>query len=390
MTTQAALPDRDTTARLRQYIASAISGHKSYNVPGICSRYGLAEGTDEEAFRSKFKYVMQRLHSLPSAEVLRVARAVQIEETSTELDEELAKFDEKNGPKITPLTRRRLVAEIDQVALSGGLPEIEFLKKLWPIDTMKSPGYGGEVTMEDYIFRHRINNDDMSNKDVLEALSIYECSQKQFFRLLEAMLDPLSREIPEQADLVTRLNRHLLHDGFGAVEIARMSGSPVYAVRPLARPGATPADDEISKALMAFNPGEIHGRWQEALTRRAADPRAAITSARTLLEDTCKWILYEAGETFKDDDDLPALYRRLAKVLKLAPDDHTEQVFKQILGSCQSIVESIGAIRNKLGDAHSQGPMRAKPLPRHAELTVNLAGTMATFLIATWEARRSS
>jgi hypothetical protein len=390
MTTQAALPDRDTTARLRQYIASAISGHKSYNVPGICSRYGLAEGTDEEAFRSKFKYVMQRLHSLPSAEVLRVARAVQIEETSTELDEELAKFDEKNGPKITPLTRRRLVAEIDQVALSGGLPEIEFLKKLWPIDTMKSPGYRGEVTMEDYIFRHRIKNDDMSNKDVLKALSIYECSQKQFFRLLEAMLDPLSREIPEQADLVTRLNRHLLPDGFGAVEIARMSGSPVYAVRPLARSGGTPADDEISKALMAFNPGEIHGRWQEALTRRAADPRAAITSARTLLEDTCKWILHEAGETFKDDDDLPALYRRLAKVLKLAPDDHTEQVFKQILGSCQSIVESIGAIRNKLGDAHSQGPMRAKPLPRHAELAVNLAGTMATFLIATWEARRGS
>jgi AbiJ N-terminal domain 3/Abortive infection C-terminus len=390
MTTQAALPDRDTTTRLRQYVASAISGHKSYNVPGICSRYGLAEGTDEEAFRSKFKYVMQRLQNLPPSEVLRVARAVQIDESSTELDEELAKFDEKNGLKITPLTRRRLVAEIDQVALSGELPEIEFLKKLWPIGTMRSPGYGGEVTMEDYIFRHRINNDDMSNKDVLEALGIYECSQKQFFRLLEAMLDPLSREIPEQADLVTRLNRHLLHDGFGAVEISRMSGSPVYAVRPLAKPGATPADDEISRALMAFNPGEIHGRWQEALTRRAADPRAAITSARTLLEDTCKWILHEAGETFKDDDDLPALYRRLAKVLKLAPDDHTEQVFKQILGSCQSIVESLGAIRNKLGDAHSQGPMRAKPQPRHAELAVNLAGTMATFLIAAWETRRTS
>jgi hypothetical protein len=43
-----------------------------------------------------------------------------------------------------------------------------------------------------------------------------------------------------------------------------------------------------------------------------------------------------------------------------------------------------------LGDAHSQGPMRAKPLPRHAELAVNLAGTMATFLVATWEARRGS
>jgi hypothetical protein len=390
MTTQKATPDRRATTRLRQLIASVISVHKSYTVPGICTGYGLADGTNEEAFSSKSKYVMQRLQSLPAAEVLRVARAVQLEENDPGLGEELAKLDENDGPRITPLTRQRIVAEIDQVDLSGKLPEIEFLKKLWPIDTMNPPGFGGETTMEDYIFRHRINNDDMTNKDVLETLGIYDCSQKQLFRLLEAMLDPLSWEIPEQADLATRLNRHLFHDGFEVREVARMSGSPVYAVRPLARPGTTPADDEISKALLAFNPGEIHARWQEALTRRAADPRAAITSARTLLEDTCKWILHEANETFEDDDDLPALYRRLAKVLKLAPDDHTEKVFKQILGSCQSIVESLGAIRNKLGDAHSQGPMRARPQSRHAELAVNLAGTMATFLIATWEARRAS
>jgi hypothetical protein len=384
-----ALPDRETTTRLRQLIASAISGHKSYTVPNICKRYGLADGTEEEAFRSKFKYVMQRIQSLPGAEVLRVARAVQIEEGDFALGEELAKFDELGAPPITPLTRQRIVAEIGNVDLSGKLPEVEFLRKLWPIHTMNSPGYGGQSTVEDYIIRHRINNYDMTNQDVLETLGIYDCSQKQLFRLLEAMLDPLCREIPEQSDLVTRLNRHLLHDGFGIAEIARMSGSPVYAVRPLAKPGTTPTDDEISKALMAFDPDEIHGRWQEALMRRASDPRAAITSARTLLEDTCKWILHEANETFKDEDDLPALYKHLAKVLKLAPDDYTEQVFKEILGSCQSIVKSLGAIRNKLGDAHSQGPVRAKPLPRHAELAVNLAGTMATFLIATWQARRN-
>jgi hypothetical protein len=76
-------------------------------------------------------------------------------------------------------------------------------------------------------------------------------------------------------------------------------------------------------------------------------------------------------------------------VLKLAPDDHTEQVFKQILGSCQSVVESLGALRNKLSDAHSPGPKRARPQARHAELAVNLAGAMSTFLVATWAARQS-
>ncbi|WP_425964212.1 abortive infection family protein [Rhizobium nepotum] len=83
------------------------------------------------------------------------------------------------------------------------------------------------------------------------------------------------------------------------------------------------------------------------------------------------------------------LYKKLAKVLRLAPDDHTEQTFKQLLGSCQQIVELLGSLRNKLGDAHSSGPLKAKPKPRHAELAVNLSGTMATFLVDTWKARQS-
>ncbi len=101
--------------------------------------------------------------------------------------------------------------------------------------------------------------------------------------------------------------------------------------------------------------------------------------------------LTEAGETtWNDADDLPLLYRKLAKVLNLAPDDHTEAIFKTILGNCQSIVSSLGALRSKLGDAHSPGPKRARPLQRHAELAVNLAGTMATFLVSTWQARKGS
>lgn len=74
----------------------------------------------------------------------------------------------------------------------------------------------------------------------------------------------------------------------------------------------------------------------------------------------------------------------------MAPDSHSEQVFKQILGNCQSIVESLGALRNKLGDAHSSGPRKSRPASRHAELAVNLAGSVATFLVATWEARKDA
>ncbi|ESQ81904.1 hypothetical protein AEAC466_19430, partial [Asticcacaulis sp. AC466] len=63
-------------------------------------------------------------------------------------------------------------------------------------------------------------------------------------------------------------------------------------------------------------------------------------------------------------------------------------VFKSILGNCQSIVNYLGAIRNKIGDAHGQGRLPVKPKPRHAELVVNLAGSMSAFLVATWKDRQ--
>jgi hypothetical protein len=45
-------------------------------------------------------------------------------------------------------------------------------------------------------------------------------------------------------------------------------------------------------------------------------------------------------------------------------------------------------LENRLGDAHGQGKRPLKPLPRHAELAVNMAGSMASFLLATFEAKR--
>ena len=39
---------------------------------------------------------------------------------------------------------------------------------------------------------------------------------------------------------------------------------------------------------------------------------------------------------------------------------------------------------------HGRGKAGIKPAPRHAELAVNLAGTLSVYLIATWEARNQT
>ena len=150
-------------------------------------------------------------------------------------------------------------------------------------------------------------------------------------------------------------------------------------------PGIIP----ITETLETFDPEHVHAAWQKALDRRMVDPEGAITAARSLVETVCKHILDDAGSTYPDNADLPKLWALAAEHLNLAPSHHQEGIFKSILGNCQSVVNNLGAIRNRIGDAHGQGRRPVKPKPRHAELAVNLAGTMAAFLAATWNERKA-
>lgn len=148
---------------------------------------------------------------------------------------------------------------------------------------------------------------------------------------------------------------------------------------------SVPSDDVVNIIVKKIDSEYINTLWHKALERRSTDPEGAITLARTLLESTCKYILDEYQVDYGNAPDINQLYRLVSKGLNLAPSQHTEQTFKQILGGCSSIVEGLGSLRNKVGDAHGQGKTNFKPSPRHAELAVNLAGTMAVFLFSTWD-----
>lgn len=158
----------------------------------------------------------------------------------------------------------------------------------------------------------------------------------------------------------------------------------------LERGQLSPADQLVSDKLEKVDASHVQAAWSKALERRASDPEGAITSARTLIESVCKHILDAAEVGYDDGADLPKLYKLTAETLKLAPSQHTEAVFKQILGGCTAVVEGLGSLRNRLSDAHGKGKVGSKPAPRHAELAVNLSGALATYLLATWEARNEA
>lgn len=152
----------------------------------------------------------------------------------------------------------------------------------------------------------------------------------------------------------------------------------------------SPVEDHGMEVLAKIDLPHIHDAWKKMLDRaKGDDVDGAITAARTLVETVCKHILDDLGTGHPDDADLPTLYKLVSKSLNLAPSQHTEQVFKQILGGCTAAVEGLGAVRNRFSDAHGSGKEAVKAQPRHAELAVNLAGTVTTFLVDTWEARKA-
>ena len=150
---------------------------------------------------------------------------------------------------------------------------------------------------------------------------------------------------------------------------------------------ATSGDAPFSQLLSIVDAPHVAAAWQTALEKQESDPAAAISSAMTLIETVCKHILNGLKVSYSETDDLSTLYRLTADTLNLFPSQHTEPVFQQILGGCLDVVEGLGTMQDRRTDADGAEVRGFHPAPRHAELAVNLAGSMATFLLATWAGR---
>lgn len=372
--------------QLRPLVADALYSIKAHTLPSVCERFGLEPGSGDEAFSSKTQYVMRRLESLSDERVLAVARAVAEAYPTDKLVAGIEALD-KDGRYITDITRLNLSEALNAFDLGGRRDLLDLLAAHFPdVDAIRS-SYNSMLTLRHDIQRHAVRNPDWDNAEVLSRAGFMTCSQARLFRFLEDVLDPIRRDEAEQAAVVAALNPILGRDGYALRPSGLKSGYPLYSVQE-AIPATRPADGLISERLTAFDEGAVHGAWQKALDRRGSDPEGAITAAKTLLETVCKHIMDGAGREYGDNDDLPKLYAAAAECLNLAPSQHAETVFKSILGNCQAVVGHLAGIRNKLGDSHGQGRRYVKPKPRHAELAVNLAGSMAMFLIATWHDRQ--
>ncbi|MCV2514754.1 abortive phage resistance protein [Bacillus subtilis] len=147
---------------------------------------------------------------------------------------------------------------------------------------------------------------------------------------------------------------------------------------------------EIEEIAGQYNIEQVEIDWQRALNQAKTDPEDAITATRAMVESTLKWILDDTGEEYKDSENLNQIYKKVANLLKLSPDQHGEEMFKQILGSINGVVTGLGALRNAYGDSHGKGKVYYKPSERHAKFAINLSGTLCIYLLETYMASRKS
>jgi hypothetical protein len=183
-----------------------------------------------------------------------------------------------------------------------------------------------------------------------------------------------------------------ISDRFGPKDLKRKFVSDAFAplLARLERTDRAPSAIIAADAITVLDSQHVAKTWERALARCSSEPESALTSARELLESVCKHILEDLSVPHDPNADLPRLWGLCAQQLDLAPSQHAHAPLKTILGNCQSIVQNIGAVRNRLGDAHGKGRAKARAEERHATLAVTLAGAMSTFLLDTYKATKTT
>ena len=126
-----------------------------------------------------------------------------------------------------------------------------------------------------------------------------------------------------------------------------------------------------------------------------ADPALAISSAKAIVEATCKHVLEELGEAYDDRADVPALVRAVQKALKvhpeaIAPTAKGREAIVRTLSNLSQLVTGLAELRNEYGPDHGRTRSTSGLGPRHAHLAVGAAQTFCRFLLETLRDRRDA
>jgi hypothetical protein len=298
--------------------------------------------------------------------------------------------------RISAVTRRKISDSISlgNFSWSGSLEEPDFLGRIFNLREMPSTDSRYSNAYDD-IYQHQVRNYDWDKSWVFTdaRFNLLHASDAEILSVLAEMMHPIVRPNEEEAaTILAGFNDLLRVDGYELYPTDWISGHAVYGWRLIdAFHGSEP------ELRLKERPLSDPVVLQEHLTRikngLAADPAAAISACKALLESLFRIILDQNQVPYANGDDIPQLYRKLAELLGLNAESvpgstRGSEASQKILRTLVTTVGTLAELRNELGIDHGKSK-RSVALTRHARLALNATVTISEFILDTWQDRLS-
>lgn len=298
---------------------------------------------------------------------------------------------------MSAVTRRKIADSISlgSFSWSGSLEEPDFLSRIFNLQKMPSTDSRYSNAYDD-IYQHQVRNYDWDKSWVFTdaRFNLLHGSDAEILTVLAEMLHPVVRANEEEAaSILAGFNGLLRVDGYELFPTEWISGHAVYGWR-LLEAFHGPEPELRLKQRPLYEPEVL----QEHLTRikngLVADPAAAISASKALLESLFRIILDQSQVAYANGDDIPQLYRKIADLLELNAESvpgsaRGSESSQKILRTLVTTVGTLAELRNELGIDHGKSK-RSVALARHARLALNATVTVSEFILDTWQDRLST
>lgn len=214
-------------------ITLVLREEKTYDLPTVCTRYGLESGDESEAFQSRRVYIQKRLKGKDQLFLLDLAKRI-ISDYGSKANALLKLVRRLNSTglfMISEITRRNIMDELyARNNITGKYELVEFLNRIWNLDSMPSTDYRFKTAAGD-VWQHMVNNSDWDDVYLFEKyLELMIATDELFVKFIEQVVHPLVRPQVEQGEYIEAINKHLVHDGFSLILAENISGFPVYKI----------------------------------------------------------------------------------------------------------------------------------------------------------------
>ncbi|MNZ19464.1 hypothetical protein D3C78_364920 [compost metagenome] len=155
--------------------------------------------------------------------------------------------------------------------------------------------------------------------------------------------------------------------------------------------GLSTPTQTLSELIRGRDLKSIEIEFERALENVTKDPSEAVLAACNILESLCQtYIEDEVPEQMPQKKDIKSVWGVVKEQLGLEPRNLEDNDLKAILGGLSAIVTGIGSLRTHASASHGKGRTRYNLEPRHARLAIHSAHTLVTFIIETWDKRKST